>query len=788
MYKMKIAVTIFLLMIIVDTCCCTSLELHTDVVLFGALGDLSNKYLWQSFFQLFLSEQNNNKTFSFYGISRDGDEEGSKRLSKILDDVSCKGEISTFCGVKLLEFRQLVEYVQLKTENQFQMFGKLTLKNEIKKPNQKLGRIFYLALPPNVYSSVAGKLSSCCKLNASHSWSRLVLEKPFGSDLQSALAMATEIGKYFTEEEIYRVDHYLAKSVVKQILPFRTRNAEKLESILNNEQVERIEIAMKETIDVRGRIEFYDKYGVIRDVMQNHLTELLALVTMELPNKLENDSEANKNKNKLLTQVEVLKEEQVLTGQYSKYLHHAEQEKSNISVSVYTPTFAAALLNIDSPRWHGVPIIMMSGKALDERSSYIRIIFKDNIMCVCGCKSFNVSQHSAKQIIFQINPGSLPTVGILVSKNLFSPQLTEGLEDMVVTSQESFVFGQSLNEFYFVVPKKDENAYVTVVRDLYLGDKKSFVTTEGLQNLWKIWSPVVEKIKNRYPRLYLENNDVSLNFHYGNKILKYVDKKYDLVEDELLDRKKSSISSIPSHFLGHMLHVKPEKQLYISLAENIYRTATETAAKSGGFHIALSGGTSSIPLYRTILKRFPKFPWKWTHIWQVDERCVPYNDQQSNFRTIDEELLQHIQIPFDNIHIMRVDIRGILCSKLSEEEYEAELIHHISKLQMDFIILGMGQDGHTASLFPSSALLKDYNKLVAMTTTEASPKRMTLLYSVINKAKNIAVIVNGHHKHDIVDILGRSEGKSVNDYPILGVNSQFGNVTFYIDNNAWFGK
>ncbi|XP_062592528.1 GDH/6PGL endoplasmic bifunctional protein-like [Saccostrea cucullata] len=785
---MKIAVAVFLLINIVNTCCCTSLELHADVVLFGALGDLSKKYLWQSLFQLFLSEQNDNKTFSFYGISRDGDEEGSKRLSKILDDVSCKGDISTFCGIKLLEFRQLVQYVQLKTDDQFKKFGKQTLRNEINKPNQTLGRIFYLALPPNVYSSVAGKLSSCCKLNTSHSWSRLVLEKPFGSDLQSALAMATEIGKYFTEEEIYRVDHYLAKSVVKQILPFRTRNAEKLEPILNNEHVERIEIAMKETIDVRGRIEFYDKYGVIRDVMQNHLTELLALVTMELPNRLENDAEANKNKNKLLTQVEVIKEEQVLIGQYSKYLQHAEQEKSNMSVSVYTPTFAAAFLNIDSPRWHGVPIVMMSGKALDERSSYIRIIFKDSVMCVCGCKSFNVSQHSAKQIISQINPGSLPTVGILVSKNLFSPQLTEGLEDMVVTAQESFVFGQSLNEFYFAVPKKDENAYVTVVRDLYLGDKKSFVTTEGLQNLWKIWSPVVEKIKYKYPRLYLENNDISLNFRYSNKVLRFIDKKYYLDEEELLDRKKTSVSSIPSNFLGHMLHVKPEKQLYISLAENIYRTAKETVAKTGVFHIALSGGTSPIQLYRTILKRFPKFPWKWTHIWQVDERCVPYNDQQSNFRTIDEELLQHVQIPFVNIHPMPVDIAGVLCSEGIEKQYEADLIHHVSKLQMDFMILGMGQDGHTASLFPKSVLLKDNNKLVAMTTTEASPKRMTLMYPIIKKAKNIAVIVNGNHKHDIVDILSRSEGKSMHDYPILGVNSQLGNVTFYIDNDAWFGK
>lgn len=537
-----------------------------------------------------------------------------------------------------------------------------------------------------------------------------------------------------------------------------------------------------------GRIEYYDKYGVIRDVMQNHLTELLALVTMELPKNLQNDSEANKKKNKLLIQVKEVKEEQVVIGQYSKYLQHAKQENSNVSVSVYTPTFAAALLNIDSARWHGVPIILMSGKALDERSSYIRIIFKDSIMCVCGCKSFNVSQHSAKQIIFQINPGSLPTVGILVSKNLFSPQLPEGLEDMVVTAQESFVFGQSLNEFYFSVPKEDENAYVTVVKDLYLGDKKSFVTTEGLENLWNIWSPVVEKTKHKYPKPYFENNDISLNFQFSDNVLKYADTKYSLAEEELFEKDKLSVSAIPSHFLGHKLQVKPEIQLYISLAENVNKVAKDFAAREDGFHIALSGGTSSVQLYRTILKRFPKFPWKWTHIWQVDERCVSYNDQESNFKTIDEELLQHVQIPYTNIHPMPVDKVGILCSKGSEETYIAELIHHIPELELDYVILGVGQDGHTASLFPKSALLEEEKHLVNITTTESGQKRMTLLYSIINKAKNIAVIVSGHRKHDIVDSLGRSERKLKSSYPILGVNPQFGNMTFYVDNAAWFGQ
>lgn len=539
-------------------------------------------------------------------------------------------------------------------------------------------------------------------------------------------------------------------------------------------------------ICLSGRIEFYDKYGVIRDVMQNHLTELLALVTMEIPKKHQADFDIRKNK--LLSQVERVKAEHVLTGQYSQYLQHAEKESSNISLSVYTPTFGASLLSIDSPRWNGVPIIMISGKALDERSSYVRIKFKDSMMCVCGCKSFNVSQHSVRQIIFQINPGSLPTVGILVSKNLFSPDLPAGLEDMVVTAQESFVFGQSLNDFYFSIPKKTDNAYVSVIRDLYQGDKKSFVTTEGLEHLWHIWSSVVEETKYKYPKLYIENSDNSLNFQYSNNILRYVDQGSYIDQGKIEEAERLSVSTIPSHFLGHFLQLKPNKQLYIILAEKINELAKSSVDRSGVFHVALSGGSSSIQLYRTILKLFPRFPWRWTQVWQVDERCVPYGDPQSNFRPIDEELLQSVPIPYCNLHPMLDYSLAVVCSNTTVERYQDQLTRGVPGLELDLVILGLGQDGHTASLFPRSPLLKDTQNLVAMTTYESSLKRVTLLYSVLNKAKHTAVIVSGSTKHNTVELLTSKEDKHFSDYPILGVDPLSGNLTFYVDYDAWFGK
>ena len=209
---------------------CTTSEsndqtIHTDIVLAGALGDLSQKYLWQGLFELFTKYGNGNNGFSFYGISRDSYEDGTMRLTKILQErVTCK-EQSEICVQKRHEFIQKVRYFQLKTDQHFENFGAYlkskSAKSKVLKEGISIGRIFYFAIPPSAYSSMAAKFHNCCLLREGDHWTRLVLEKPFGSDTDSALKMAEDIQKYFKEEEIYRIDHYLGKSVVKQILPFR---------------------------------------------------------------------------------------------------------------------------------------------------------------------------------------------------------------------------------------------------------------------------------------------------------------------------------------------------------------------------------------------------------------------------------------------------------------------------------------------------------------------------------------------------------------------------------------
>ena len=536
---------------------------------------------------------------------------------------------------------------------------------------------------------------------------------------------------------------------------------------------------------IPGRLDFYNQYGVIRDVMQNHLTELLTLVAMDLPKALSSQDVSTKRM-AILQHVQPLTSKQMLIGQYSRYIKDAQEENVTMEASAYTPTFAAAVLYIDSLRWNNVPFVIMSGKHLYQRSSYIRIIFKDNEFCVSSCSNKNGSHfNGAKQIIFQIGHGNLPSAGILVSKNLFIPNLPEGLKTMIVTSHDSSVYGKNIDDYNFAVPTENSDAYVSLIQDLYSGNQQSFVSTERLKRLWEIWTPILKE-EEKLPRLYAEGLDLSLNFRITNRGIEFKD-KYETVVKQEAD-KYTPVISIPHSFIGQKLIVEDTEKLYQSLADQIYSIAQRLIQEKGTFHIAFSGGNTPVKLFRIFVSQFPEFPWKWTHIWQVDERCVHPDDPKSNFRLIQSELLHFIKIPYHNIHPMPVFLAGKVCYSESTNIYYEDLLFHFSNnSSFDVIILGVGTDGHTASLFPGSSLLDEMTTTVSLTSTEASPRRLTLLYPMINKSKNIFAIVTGKAKHNIVDELSDKDLTMRHKYPILGVTPDYGNMTIYIDNEAWFG-
>src|SRR5438105_6846952 len=228
--------------------------------------------------------------------------------------------------------------------------------------------IFYLALPPGVFADAAETIAKAGLADESEGWRRLVIEKPFGEDLQSALALNEQLHRYWREDQIFRIDHFLGKETVQNMLVFRFANRF-IEPVLKSAHVDEIQITVAETIGVEGRSRYYDGIGALRDMVQNHLIQMMTFATMEPPALW--DAEMIRDH-----KVEVLKsvrrvdpEIDAVRGQYTAGLVEGEpvigyRAEPGVDPTSRTDTFAALRLHLDTWRWEGVPVIMRSGKRL----------------------------------------------------------------------------------------------------------------------------------------------------------------------------------------------------------------------------------------------------------------------------------------------------------------------------------------------------------------------------------------------------------------------------------------
>lgn len=225
---------------------------HVSIILLGATGDLAKKYLWQGLFQLYLDEAGKGHSFSFHGAALTAPQQGQKLMDKALESLSCpKDLVPSQCDELKSQFLQLSQYRQLKTVEDYQTLNK-DIETQVQRDGLwEAGRIFYFSVPPFAYADIARNINSSCRPHPG-AWLRVVLEKPFGHDHLSAQQLASELGSFFQEEEMYRVDHYLGKQAVAQILPFRDQNRKALDGLWNRHHVERVEIILKETIDAEG--------------------------------------------------------------------------------------------------------------------------------------------------------------------------------------------------------------------------------------------------------------------------------------------------------------------------------------------------------------------------------------------------------------------------------------------------------------------------------------------------------------------------------------------------------
>jgi glucose-6-phosphate 1-dehydrogenase len=308
-------------------------------------------------------------------------------------------------------------------------------------------------------------------------WTRVVLEKPFGRDLASASELSQMVHQYFTEEQIYRIDHYLGKETVQNLLVFRLANG-LIESAWNRERIDSVQIMVGETLGVGSRAGYYDHSGALRDMVQNHVAQLLTLVAMEVPSSFD-ASAIRYEKIKVLRSIAPINPERVVRGQYTAGLCDGEQckgylEEANIPRNSQTETFMALELNIDNWRWKGVPFYLRTGKRLPRKVTQIAIRFREAPVSYFKKIGSNLATSDLLIITLQPNEGFSFHFDIKVPGDPFR------LERVPLRFH--------YEDHYPDLPE----GYQTLLLDVLEGDQTLFVYSDEVEESWKLFMPLIE--------------------------------------------------------------------------------------------------------------------------------------------------------------------------------------------------------------------------------------------------------------------------------------------------------
>ena len=343
----------------------------TTIVIFGASGDLTRRKLIPSLFNLHCKGRLPEK-WRIVGVSRTSysDEEYRKQLKTSLKELAPE----KYNAHEWANFALNLSY-QPGDLGQIEDFQALDSRiKEWEMANDgPANRIYYLSVAPRLYETTIHNLGQAGMVDESNGWRHVVIEKPFGRDLPTAQALNESVHRVLNESQVYRIDHYLGKETVQNILVFRFANS-LFEPVWNRNYIDHIQITAAETVDVGHRAGYYDGVGVMRDMVQNHMLQLLSLVAIEPPASFEADALRNE-KVKLFSSIRHIEPEEAaqetIRGQYRGY-----SEAEGVDPNTETATFAAIRLFVDNWRWQGVPFYLRSGKALAEKTTEISIIFK----------------------------------------------------------------------------------------------------------------------------------------------------------------------------------------------------------------------------------------------------------------------------------------------------------------------------------------------------------------------------------------------------------------------------
>jgi glucose-6-phosphate 1-dehydrogenase len=440
-------------------------------VIFGGTGDLAGRKLLPSLFRLISEEEARDKCVVL-GVSRQDMGEAAYRdwaRQALADSGVDDPSVGRWCEENL--HHQALDGSSA---------GFDALRERIESIEADRGlpgnRVFYLAIPPGAFTPTIEGLGAS-GLNRSDGWVRVVVEKPFGTDLESAQALNELLLSEFEESQVYRIDHYLGKATVQNLLTFRFTNP-MFERLWNRDRVNRVEITVAEDLGIGGRAGYYERAGVVRDMVQNHLTQLLALVAMEPPNVFEAD-EIRDEKVKVVKAVAPIDPDDVVYGRYEAGSVHGEEvpgylQEPGVSPASMTPTFVGIRLYVDSWRWQGIPFLLRTGKRLPQRSTLITVTFREPALCVFhGARDDCIHEPDVLYIILE------PDEGFSLRFNVKAPE------------KDATIDTQSLHFRYSDVYGKLPDAYQTLILDILEGDQTLFVRADEVEASWRIYDPLL---------------------------------------------------------------------------------------------------------------------------------------------------------------------------------------------------------------------------------------------------------------------------------------------------------
>ncbi|KAK4414946.1 Glucose-6-phosphate 1-dehydrogenase, chloroplastic [Sesamum alatum] len=483
-------------------------ESTVTITVVGASGDLAKKKIFPALFALYY-EDCLPEHFTIFGYARSKmtDAELRNIVSRTL---TCRIDKRENCSEKMEQFLSRCFYHSGQYDSQ-QNFVELDKKLKEHEPNfvassgWKGCKSTFLLIDPTKHIRRCRKI--CASLSASAAasgWTRVIVEKPFGRDSDSSAALTRALKQYLEEDQIFRIDHYLGKELVENLSVLRFSNLI-FEPLWSRQYIRNVQLIFSEDFGTEGRGGYFDHYGIIRDIMQNHLLQILALFAMETPVSLDAEDIRNE-KVKVLRSMKTIRIDDVVIGQYKSHTkggvsYPGYTDDKTVPKDSLTPTFAAAALFIDNARWDGVPFLMKAGKALHNRRAEIRVQFR-HVPGNLYNRNFGTDlDRATNELVIRVQPDE----AIYLKINNKVPGLGMRLDR------------SNLNLLYKARYSKEiPDAYERLLLDAIEGERRLFIRSDELDAAWSLFTPVLKELEEKkiIPEYYPYGSRGPVGAHY----------------------------------------------------------------------------------------------------------------------------------------------------------------------------------------------------------------------------------------------------------------------------------